>query len=190
MRYSIYLAIFLLSACSSVSTPDSHYYRLSSVEITNKLISIDNVFKVSPFKAEGLLNTNNLLYIDKSRPNELKQFHYHQWHASLSSVVTENFIEFISKRTSARIVEYDYKSFDGYLIQPSIKTMEIQYADSSASLVLHIEFIVKQKGKVIMAKTFKASKISPTKDIYQLVSHYNELLQEIFTKLVEEISLL
>lgn len=190
MKYSVYLLLLLFSACSSVTTPDSHYYRLSASDKVKGKSSIDKAYRVSAFKTEGMLNTNNLLYIEKDRPNELMQFHYHQWHAPLSSVLTDNFILYFNATTNSTIFEHDYSSFNGYLIIPVIKSMEIQYSDSSVDLSVNINFKVKQGSKLILSKTYHAKKTYQTKDIYKLVSNYNEVLQQIYKSFVADISLL
>lgn len=190
MRYSLYLILFFLSACSGVTTPDSHYYRLSTADTTNEKYKIDKIYRLAKFKAEGMLNANNLLYVEKNRPNELKQFHYHQWQASLSSIVTENFIAFFKKTTSTNIIVHDYSVFDGYLILPVIKTMEIQYSNSAVNLVMNIEFKVKKGSKFFLSRTYHSKKTYQTRDIYQLVSNYNEVLQDIYAQFIADISLL
>lgn len=192
MKLLSILLTFLLTACSSISTPESHYYRLPEANAgdfsAKNIITKDLV--ISSVKVTGMLNSRNILYIEQSRPHEVIQFHYHLWHEQLSNAITNHFIGFLKKVSAKnKVTEYRFKSINGYHVQMTIKNMEIQYSASTASLYVKAVIVVNDsKGVTILDKTYDSQKSYQTKEIYQLVTNYNNALTEIYSSFVADLS--
>ena len=190
-----FLTLLILSlvlfSCGGVTTPETHYYRLSPVD-KNKVNPIDlkkNIFTVSDFKTTGMLNNRNLLYIEGNKPNEIKQFYYHQWHDSLDAILTKHFIDYLKLAVNkSGVSSYDYKGIKGRLIRPELQKMEITYSSGSTIISMDIAFKVQDDtGEIILDKIYSASRSSNTKDIYQLTINYNDLLLEIYNNLITDL---
>jgi len=181
--------MLLLISCGSVSTPESHYYRLSSDKQYSNVIKLDKKIRIMPFKTNGLLASSYLLYSEKHRPNEVKQYHYHQWHAPLSVVLTHKMTTALKDLLGTEVRIHDYSTFMGYMIEPSLEEMEIRYVDDGAILVVKLAVIVKdEKSRIVINKKYTAEEENLTKDIYVLVSNYNTVLDIIFNQLAKDMA--
>lgn len=191
MKLFSLLFISLLTACGSISTPDTHYYRLPEVntgKTSDNKISKD--LSISTVKVTGMLNSRNILYIEQSRPHEVIQFHYHLWHEQLSKTITDHFMSFLKEAAvNSKVTQYRFKSINGYHIEMSIKNMEIQYSTTGATLYVKADILVNDnKGVLILDKAYESKKTYQTKDIYQLVTNYNNVLLEIYSKFATDLS--
>jgi len=191
MRKTIFVLItLLLISCGTVSTPESHYYRLSSDNKQYPSIkSLDKKIRIIPFKTTGLLASSYLLYSEKHRPNEVKQYHYHQWHAPLSIVLTNKMTTALRTLLDTEVSIHDYSSFTGFMVEASLDEMEIRYVDDGASLVVNLVVTVKDwKERIVLNKTYTAEETILTKDIYVLVSNYNTVLDKIFSQFANDLA--
>lgn len=187
----IIASVAFLMSCGGVTTPESHYYRLSPINKT--LIETVDInqkkMTVADFTMSGMLINRNLLYVEATKPNEIKQFYYHQWHDSLVKILSGHFIKYTKLATNRDIATYNYKSFEGLLIIPSLNKMEILYSDTGSVLQVDITFEVQDKHlKTVFSKTYTVSKTYPTRDIYQLTVNYNAVLLEIYKQFIHDIS--
>ena len=191
MKKTVFVLItLLLLSCGTVSTPESHYYRLSSDNKQYSSIkSFDKTIRIIPFKTTGLLASSYLLYSEKQRPNEVKQYHYHQWHAPLSIVLTNKMTTALKALLDTEVSVHDYSSFTGYMVEPSLQEMEIRYVEDGAILVVKLAVIVKDKiAGIVLNKTYISEETNLTKDIYVLVSNYNTVLDNIFSQLANDLA--
>ncbi|MDH5426056.1 MAG: ABC-type transport auxiliary lipoprotein family protein [Gammaproteobacteria bacterium] len=190
MKFIVFfMAVFLLAGCGSVTTPESHYYRLADVQ-KEQLAGTDHFntdVTVSLFKVSGMLNNRNLLYSNESRPNEVMQLHYHLWHDALPKIMTRQFISYLKLSASnAQVSEYRYAAVQGLHVVVSVERMEIQYSSDSR---LHVKLNVQvsnSKGSVLLDKDYENSQAYDSSEIYQLVTHYNDILIKTYSQFLED----
>lgn len=191
MKLLSILLITLLTACGSISTPESHYYRLPEPSAgKNSDNKITKDLSISAVKVTGMLNNRNILYIEQTRPHEVIQFHYHLWHEQLSKTITDHFMSFLKEAAvNNKVTQYRFKSINGYHIEMSIKNMEIQYSTTGATLYVKADILVNDnRGVLVLDKAYESKKLYQTKDIYLLVTNYNNVLLEIYSSFATDLS--
>jgi len=188
MKLLTILTVFFLLSCSSVTLPDNHYYRLGTSYVTVAEHKSNKKINVVTFKTEGMLGASNLLYSEQSRPNEILQYHYHKWHKPLSSLLTESLIVYLKNNFSRDISHYNYSKSDGYLIDALVNKMEIQYDSAGSRLIVSILITVSKDDNLLLNKTYISEKSYETKDIYQLVTNYNDVLKDIYSDLITDLN--
>ncbi|MDH5425547.1 MAG: PqiC family protein [Gammaproteobacteria bacterium] len=194
MKLFYLIFMLLLTGCGSVSTPDSHYYRLTDIKEDDVIVKagLDAGIAVAQVKVSGLLQNRNLLYVEQGKPNEIIPFHYHLWHESLPKLLTRHFIDYLKLAgDSDNIIHYKYTADHNYRLQLSVSKMEIHYLPDASSLLLKVSIqMVDKKGVMLLNKDYSSVKSYKTRDIYQLVTHYNEVLIDVYSQFIKDVNLL
>lgn len=191
-RYFILLFLFL-TACSSISTPDSHYYRLKEIDISSlSKQSLKIPISLESVKVTGLLNNRNLMYVELSHPQEVIQFHYHLWHESLPHLLSKHFTSYVKEARQHKKSNTLKDSVDNKLIaRLHINNMEIQYLSNETLLYVNMNVVIMDKsGSIILDKVYSSVRKYQSKEIYQLVTNYNEVLLDVYSEILKDISLL
>lgn len=189
-RLTYLFVVILISACASVDTPQTHYYRLPATSASVPL-KILQPLQLAAFKSSGILTGNSLLYSESSRPNEIRAFAYHQWYAPLTKLLTEQLEQFSQKSGIKEISRYEFKPYKGWLVLPSVHQMEIVYSNNASKLVVAISFTVKNSdGKSIFSQRYEIQQSIDSKDIYQLVTGYTRVLEKIYAEFFTDLSAL
>lgn len=188
----LFSLILALSACvSGTDIPVDHYYRLPPVSI--KTVSDSPYSKallyVNSVQVSGLLNDRNLLYTLADKQFEVKKYFYHQWADNPSEMLRDHLLNYLKSAAAfSEIKVFNYQANSGYLLNSRLERMEINYTATGAELKVSINFEVLNPDRSVRhSKLYNKSVKRSDRDIYQLVTGYSAVLEEIYSELMHDL---
>lgn len=183
MQRLILLFFFLcLVSCASQSPlPTDHYYRLPELKEVNTGEKLVDVVSVIQFQADGLYHERAILY--RENEIELKQYHYHHWADSPTSLLQERLSDRLRLSHLASTVLTSYEGNSELIIKGQIKAFEwLQEKDNERVYVKLMFQVNSSSGNLpILHKEYLKTIPLPANTIFNAINAFAEAVDLIFS---------
>lgn len=131
--------ILILAGCGGGGAPDDHFYRLSPPppDGAYQPAPISGALLVERFRADGVLSQRPILFLERDKPVEVKQYNYHYWVESPPNLIQLQLIDFLRQvNIAGRVVERSGRVFRGCVLSGTLRKFERVLADGTS--VAHV----------------------------------------------------
>ena len=159
---SLSMAGILISSCTQPPPPQNHFYRLGTPEphIVHQNAPIQGKIMIKTMRADGLASQRPIVYSEKTRPFEVRQYNYHYWFEAPPTMLQLQLIDhFRTARAAKTIKTSDATGDGGCNVLGHVRRFERIIHDQTHSTVL-VEIDLRLEGADHSGSLFSESYLS------------------------------
>ncbi|OHC76271.1 MAG: hypothetical protein A3G18_06360 [Rhodospirillales bacterium RIFCSPLOWO2_12_FULL_58_28] len=191
---NLILAVVLLvaaAACAQPEVPTDYFYRLraSMPEAPFSAPLLQGTVEVE-LSADGLVDGRNVIHSEASKPNELKEYHYHFWAEPPKIMVRDQLIAYLrAANVAPKVVTHEIRADPKYVITGKIKRLEKIVGDKPRAMVeLEMALTETASGKLLILETYGIGADADSNTVAAAVAAIDKALSQIFARFVADIA--
>lgn len=191
---NLVLAVVLFvvpAACAQPETPTDYFYRLraSMPEALPGAPRLPGTVEVE-LSADGLVDGRNVIHSEASKPNELKEYHYHFWAEPPKIMVRDQLIAYLrAANIASKVVTHEMRAGPQYIITGKIKRLEKVDGDKPKAMVeLELALMEAATGKLLLLDAYGIGVDADSNTVAAAVAAIDKALSQIFAKFVADIA--
>ena len=112
---SLSMAGILISSCTQPPPPQNHFYRLGTPEphIVHQNAPLQGKIMIKTMRADGLASQRPIVYSEKTRPFEVRQYNYHYWFEAPPTMLQLQLIDHFRTARAAKTIKTSEATGDG-----------------------------------------------------------------------------
>ena len=193
------LAILLVLACllagcaATVSVPEDHYYRLSTLSAgsSSGQPPLAGVLRVERVEAVALLRDRALLYSNAASPQLLQRHHYHFWVGSPPVLVRDQLVQYLRDSGIATLVAADHlrQETDIHLRLELRDFSRRLQDDGTATVVVALGVVAHPAGRAstLLVQRYEREVMAANGGPAAAVAAFDVALAEIYAELLQDL---
>ena len=180
------LAVAFVTNCSQPPLPENHYYRLGDAipAVVHQTPPIEGPVQVKTMRADGLAGQRPIVYSERERPFEIRQYNYHYWYEAPPNMLQLQLIDYLSASGASGVVKLpDSGGAGGCTVTGHIRRFERLVGDNKPSTVL-VEMDLRLErldySMTLFAGSYRAETRLIDEQMDDVVLAFNSAVTEIF----------
>ena len=178
-----------LSACGgTTNVPEDHYYRLEIQSPQSSAQKIKGIIEVDRFTADGLTAGRPIVYSNRAKANELKEYHYHFWVEAPPVLLRDQLVRYMrTAGIATNVVTPEMRIEPNVAVQGRIVRLE-QVLGTPNAVVLELEFGVKDidNERLMMLKTYRIEKPAEDAGVGAALQAFNAAVADAFALFIKD----
>jgi len=180
-----------ISACSQPPLPQDHFYRLDvAAPSQGSQPLLKGVLEVDRLNADGLLGGRSLLYTEKGKEAEIKEYHYHLWTEAPPSLIQDRMVSFLrTAKVADNIVTPKMRITSDYTINGRIRHLERAVGGAAPKVIVELELGLKDQkdDRLVFVDTYREEVEHQDDTVIQSVTSMNRAMSAIFGRFLSDI---
>lgn len=188
---ALVVGLVVIAGCTQPPVPEDHFYRLSVGAPQARLAKpkLAGTLEMDQFVAEGLIGGRALVYAERARPGELKEFYYHRWVEPPNAMVRDQVAAYLRAAGVAdHVVTPKIRVDVDYEIVGKINRLELINSKPRASVVeIEIGLRRVKDRKLLLFNTYRREVEARGESVAAAVDAFNAALTEIGAQFVADV---
>ena len=193
--YRLIISVVLvccLQACSlgGGTAPENHYYRIPEITVEQQTSTGLHSVVIKPVKASGLYHERAILYVEKTRPLELKRYHYNFWSETPANLLQDALYQGLSSSKLATQISREMNaSRPDLIINSRIVNFERVIDDSTVDVevALDVTVLSGKDASKSWSRRYQSTQHIDSTDMYYSAKAFGRALQQITEQLVADL---
>lgn len=184
----------LLAGCGEqgVPVPSDRFHRLDvgAPQTVFPSPRLSGTLEVERFRADGVLQSRAIVFVEHDSPNVLHQYHYHLWADAPTRMLQNVTMEYLrDARLADQVVITGSRAEPSYTLIGDIKKLE-HVVGNSSSVVVELEFGLREhkKGSVVWVKNYAAGRTVKDDSVGAATVAISESVAEILSTLSADLA--
>tara|TARA_Y100000588_G_scaffold320335_1_gene350860 strand:+ start:140 stop:784 length:645 start_codon:yes stop_codon:yes gene_type:complete len=190
---SLWVGGILISSCTQPPPPQNHFYRLGAPEphIVHQNAPIEGKIMIKTMRADGLAGQRPIVYSEKTRPFEVRQYNYHYWFEAPPTMLQLQLIDHLRTARAAKIIKTSEVAGDGGCnVLGHVRRFERIIHDQKYSTVL-VEIDLRLEGADHSVSLFTESYLSEAplagNQMDEMVRAFSNTVTAIFDQFLSDL---
>ena len=188
---AVFVGLLSMAGCTQPPVPEDHFYRLSAAAPAARLANpkLAGTLEMDQFAAEGLIGGRAIVYAERERPTELKEYYYHRWVEPPNAMVRDQVATYLRAAGVANHVVTPKIRVDvDYEVIGKINRLEmINSTPRTAAMEIEVGLRRIKDRKLLLFRTYRKDVAARGDSIAAAVDAFNAALTEICAQFVADI---
>jgi cholesterol transport system auxiliary component len=192
--WSIAILYSVLTACAGqgVPVPSDRFHRLivGAPTTVYEMPRLAGAMEVDRFRATGVLQDRAIVFVERDRPNVLRQYDYQRWADPPTRMLQMATVDYLREaRVAGQVVATGLLIDPTYTLTGEIKKLE-HVVGNSSSVVIELEFglLEHTDGSLVWVKSYATSRKVKDDTVAAATRAISEAVEEILTRLSADLA--
>ena len=187
------LSVLALLGCAQPEVPHDKFYRLTAAQPSPRAYAtppLDATLTVHQFVATGVIGDRALVYASADAPNQLQQYHYHQWSSPPTHMLQDFAVACLRAGNLARrTVTPELRAKADYALTGELRRLE-QIRGESPRVALELEIALRRArdDELLWLQIYRAENPTADESVSSAVTALDQAFHGICAKLVTDLA--